>query len=103
MKLECHAQASRSDRQQHNKGCRLAIPVYLEAALQRVAQVLCDFVYADASHGSDSQRPDQGIGVLRVLQSQIIKGQPISTYTCNFCIMLVKPSAPVDGGDIICS
>ena len=63
---------------------------YLEAALQRVAQVLCDLVYADAAHGADSQRPDQGIGILRVLQGNIIKFQLINTYTCSVCIMLVN-------------
>ena len=51
--------------------CKPARHAYLEAALQRVAQVLCDLVYADAAHSADSQRPDQGIGILRVLQGQI--------------------------------
>ena len=56
--------------QQHINKCKPAVHPYLETALQRVAQVFCDLVYADAAHGTDSQRPDQGIGVLRVLHSQ---------------------------------
>ena len=43
---------------------------HLQAALQRVAQVLCDFVNADATHGPHSQRPDQRVGILGVLHQQ---------------------------------
>ena len=80
------------DRQDITKS-KLASHAHLEAALQRVAQVLCDLVYANAAHGADSQRPDQGIGVLRVLQGQNAKLRLISTYTCSVCIMLVKASS----------
>lgn len=41
---------------------------HLEAALQRVAEVLSNLVNPDAAHCPDSQCPDQGVGVLRILR-----------------------------------
>ena len=40
---------------------------YLQAALQGITQVLCDLVHPNAAHRSHSQRPDERVGVLRVL------------------------------------
>ena len=39
-----------------------------EALSQRLAQVLDDLVHADAAHGAHSQRTDQRVWVLTVLQ-----------------------------------
>lgn len=39
----------------------------LEALAQGLAQVLCDFIHADAAHGAHGQRTDQRVGVLTVL------------------------------------
>lgn len=39
----------------------------LEALAQGLAQVLCDFIHADAAHGAHGQGTDQRVGILTVL------------------------------------
>ena len=40
-----------------------------KCSLQRVAQVLGDFVHADTTHGSNCECSNEGVRILRVLQS----------------------------------
>ena len=53
--------------QAHKRRPNRRLPPHLEAAVQGVAQVLCDLVHPDAPHGAHSQRADQRVGVLGVL------------------------------------
>lgn len=44
----------------------------LETLAERLAEVLCDLVHADASHGAHGQGTDQRVGVLTVLTNTMI-------------------------------
>lgn len=41
--------------------------MYLQTVAQGLTQIFSDFIYTNASHGSDSQSPDEGIWVLCIL------------------------------------
>lgn len=48
----------------------MVVEAHLEGSVEGITQILCDFVDSDAPHGPHSQCPDQGVGILRVLQRQ---------------------------------
>ena len=61
----------------------LLLRPHLEAQLQGVAEVLCDFVDADAAHGPDSQGPDERVWVASILQQAraCLPSSSVSGYT----------------------
>ena len=71
-----------------------APPTYPQALAERFTQVLGDLVHSDAPHGPHRQGPNQGVGVVTVLQEEGKgRGRSYRQWNSNnTCLLLAQTS-----------